>query len=140
MAIIQGPCDSFLKEAWQAIHDIEDDTIKIALYGSSASLGPETTAYTTTGEIVVSGYTAGGATLSGKTLTVANGILYADFSDVSWSGAFSAVQGALIYNSSKSNRAIWVLNFGLARSSTTTFTVRFPEPLNDRAIFRLRAR
>jgi hypothetical protein len=140
MAIIQGPTDSFMKESWQAIHDLEDDVLKIALYTSDASLGPETTAYTATEEISGSGYTAGGATLTGGVVTVNQGVAYADFSDASWASAtLSDVMGAMIYNSSKSNRSVWVLNFGLARTvSNQTFQVKFPVAGFDTAIIRMR--
>lgn len=138
-AIIQGPTDSFMLESWQGIHALHTDTIKIALYTSDATLGPSTTAYSATNEISGTGYTAGGATLSGAALAVNQGVLYADFTDAAWAGAtLSDVAGALIYNSSKSNKAIWVLNFGLARSVTSqTFTVKFPAAGFDTAIFRM---
>jgi len=138
MSIIQGPCDSFKKELMQAIHDLESDTIKIALYGSSASLGPNTTAYTTTGEITGTGYTAGGKTLTSPALTINRSVAYADFADASWPGASFEAYGALIYNSSKSNRGIWVLNFGRAILFTSEKnTVRFPVAGYDTAIIRV---
>jgi hypothetical protein len=140
MAIIQGATDSFLKESWQAVHDLEDDVLKIALYTSTASLGPETTSYTATGEVSGTGYTAGGATLTGGVVQVSQGTVYADFNDAAWpASTLSDIAGALIYNSSKGNKSIWVLNFGLARlTSNKTFTVRFPVAGYDSAIFRMR--
>ncbi len=139
MALIQGPTDSFMLESWRAVHDLQSDTLKIALYTSTASLGPETTAYTATGEVVGTGYTAGGATLTGGAVAISQGILYADFADATWTGStLSDVVGALIYNSSKSNKSVWVLNFGLARLTVNqTFTVRFPVAGPDSAIFRM---
>lgn len=88
------------------------------------------------------GYTAGGATLTGGAVAVSNGVAYADFSDVSWSSAtMTDIAGALIYNSSKSNKAIWVLNFGLAKAvSSNTFQIRFPVAGVDTAIMRMAAR
>lgn len=142
MAIIQGPTDSFLLESWQGIHALDTDTLKIALYTSDASLGPETTAYTAIGEASGSGYSAGGIALTGATLAVNNGIVYADFNDAAWpSATLSDVVGALIYNFSESNKAVWVLNFGLARlANNNTFTVRFPIAGYDTAIFRMQGR
>lgn len=142
MALIQGPTDSFLLESWQGIHALHTDTLKIALYTSDASLGPETTAYTATEEVSGSGYSAGGIALTGATLAASNGIIYADFSDAAWpSATLSDVAGALIYNSSKSNKSVWVLNFGLARlANNNTFTVRFPVAGSDTAIFRMQGR
>jgi hypothetical protein len=138
MAIIQGATDSFKKQLMQAVHDLEGDTIKIALYGSTASLGPDTTAYTTTGEVVGTGYTAGGKTLTGGALSISRNVAYADFSDASWPGASFEAYGALIYNSSKANKAIWVLNFGRARLFTSEKnTVKFPQAGYDTAIIRV---
>ena len=138
MSIIQGPCDSFKKQLMQAVHDLEGDTIKIALYGSTASLGPDTTAYTTTGEVVGTGYTAGGKTLTGGALSISRNVAYADFSDASWPGASFEAYGALIYNSSKANKAIWVLNFGRSRLFTSEKnTVKFPQAGYDTAIIRV---
>lgn len=139
MAIVQGPTDSFLLESWKGIHALDADTLKIALYSSNASLGPETVAYSATGEISGTGYSAGGATLTGGALAVSRGIVYADFADASWPAAtLSDVAGAMIYNSSKSNKSIWILNFGIARSCTNQiFTVRFPIAGPDAAIFRM---
>jgi len=126
-------------ESWRAIHDLQSDTLKIALYTSNATLGPQTTAYTTTGELSGTGYSAGGATLTGGSVAVSQGTLYADFADAEWPGAtLSDVAGALIYNSSKSNKSVWVLNFGLARTVTAnTFKVKFPVAGFDTAIFRM---
>lgn len=128
MAIEQGPTTSFLLELLQGIHDLDGDTLKIALYSSSASLDASTTAYSSTNEVSASGYTAGGASL---TATLANGTLtgYVDFSDVSWSASLTA-RGALIYNSSKANRSIFVLDFGSDKVSSGTFTITFPAPPN----------
>jgi hypothetical protein len=138
VAIIQALATSFKKELMQAIHNLESDTIKVALYGSTASLGPETTAYTTTGEVSGTGYSAGGATLTGGALATSRDVAYADFADASWPGASFGAYGALIYNSSKSNRAIMVLNFGRERLFTTEKnTLRFPVAGYDTAIIRL---
>lgn len=137
MAIVQGACDSFLYELFGAVHDFTADTIKVALYSNSASLGPETTAYTATGEVTGTGYTAGGATLT-PTRSLDNSTAFIDFADVSWPAATITARGALIYNASKSNKAIWVLNFGLDRVYTaSTFPLVFP-PANYRdALIRL---
>lgn len=126
MAIEQGPTTSFLLELLQGIHDLDGDTLKIALYSSTADLGASTTAYTTTGEVSATGYSAGGETLIA---TLANGTLtgYVDFSDVSWSASLTA-RGALIYNSSKADRSIFVLDFGSDKSSSSTFNITFPSP------------
>ena len=113
--------------------DFAVDTIKIALYTNSATLDEDTTAYTTTGEVVASGYTAGGNTLT-PTVAISNGVAYVTFANTSWSGAFTA-RGALIYKDS--GGAVCVLDFGSDKTSTTTFQVQFPAATSDSAIIRL---
>lgn len=131
MAIYQGICKSFKLELLQAIHDLEDDVIKVALYSDSASLSSDTTAYTATGEVTGSGYSAGGA-VSEVTFTQSGQSVEAVFTSPSWPASTITARGALIYNSSKSNKAIAVLNFGADRSSNnTTFTVTMPAAGGD---------
>jgi len=138
MAIIQGGTDSFKLDLFRRVHDLEGDTLKIALYGSSASLGPETTAYTATGEVTGTGYTAGGVTLTGAAAAISRNVAYMDFSDASWPGASFEAYGALVYNQSKSSKSIWVLNFGRARLFTPEKnTIRFPSAGYDTAIIRI---
>ena len=124
--IIQGPTNSFLLELIQGIHDLDADTLKIALYSSGATLDHTTTSYSSTNEVSGSGYIAGGASLT-ATLSSSGNTAYMDFSDVSWSASLTA-RGALIYNSSKANRSIMVLDFGTDKVSTTTFSIAFPAP------------
>jgi hypothetical protein len=115
--------------------DFAVDTFKIALYTNSATLDASTTAYTTTGEVVASGYTAGGNTLT-VVQGISSGTAYVSFNTVSWSGAFTA-RGALIYKSGGSNPAVCVLDFGSDKTSTTTFTVTFPTASATDALIRL---
>lgn len=134
---IQGPTDSFIQEVFQKQHGLLTDVLKIALYDSTADLGPQTTAYTASGEVTGTGYSAGGATLSGATLGFRNGVVYFDFTDPTWASSSITARGALVYNASSSNKSVWVLNFGRdIVSSNTTFTVRFPSNDADSAVFR----
>ena len=113
-------------------------TFYIALYTNLATLDEDTTAYTTTGEVSASGYTAGGSVLTvNPTPTVGNSgsTAYLSFNNVSWSGAFTA-RGALIYKAG-ANGAVCVLDFGSDKTSTTTFQVQFPSATNTSAIIRL---
>lgn len=140
MAIIQGPTDSFLLELAKRIHDFDNDVLKLALYDSTASLGPETTEYTTTGEVVGTGYVAGGATLTTPTSAVARGVAYWDFADVEWAASTITARGAMLYNSTRSNKAVWILNFGIDRSSSaSTFRAVFPPASYDTSIVRFGA-
>lgn len=138
MAITSAVCNSFKQEVLVGIHDLDTDTIKIALYTSSASLGASTTAYTTSNEIVASGYTAGGNTLGGAVISLDSSTAIVDFSDTTWAAATITARGALIYNSSKSNRAIAVIDFGADKISTNgDFTVQFPAAAASTAILRI---
>ncbi len=126
MALTQTLVTSFKKESWQAIHNLETDVLKIALYTGAATLSASTTAYTVTGETTGPGYTAGGNTLTGVTLTTDGTTAYVDLADTVWTGANFTARGALIYNSSKANRAIAVLDFGADKTAINTFTVQMP--------------
>ena len=112
MAISQAMCTSFKAEILDEQHDLVADTIKIALYTSSASLGAGTTAYATTNEITGTGYTAGGVTLGSKTVDTSGTTAYFDAADPSWTSASFTANGALIYNDTNSDKAIAVLAFG----------------------------
>jgi hypothetical protein len=139
MPITQAMCNSFKTELLGGTHDLDTDTIKIALYTSSATLGASTTAYSTTNEVTGStGYTAGGNTLSGASITLSGSTAIVDFTDTTWSSATITARGALIYNSSKSDKAIAVLDFGSDKSSTNgDFTVVFPTADASNAIIRI---
>jgi hypothetical protein len=113
--------------------DFAVDTIKIALYTNAATLNADTTAYTTTGEVGASGYTAGGNTLT-PTVSSSGGTSFVTFANTTWSGAFTA-RGALIYKNG--GGAICVLDFGSDKTSVTTFEVQFPPATNTSAIIRL---
>jgi hypothetical protein len=133
--IVQTQCTSFKAELYQGIHNLLTDDIYIALYTSTADLSAATTVYTTTGQVVASGYTAGGQKLLSPTVNSSGYTAYVSFANPSWSGAITA-RGALIYNASKANRAIAVLDFGSDKTSTTTFTVTMPVNAADSALIR----
>ena len=146
MAINQAVCASFKQQLLQGDHDIDNDTINLALYTSSATLNGNTTAYSATNEVGNSGtYTAGGATLTGATVgltatSVTASTAFVDFANVSFTSATISAQAALIYNrsSSATNAAIAVLDFGSVKTSTNgTFTIAFPTNDKDSAILRL---
>ena len=112
MAISQAMCTSFKSEILDEQHDLAADTIKIALYTSSASLGAGTTAYSTSNEVSGSGYTAGVVALSSKTGATCGKTAYFDAADQEWTSASFTANGALIYNDTNSDKAIAVLAFG----------------------------
>jgi hypothetical protein len=135
-------CTSFKQELMQALHDFDNpggNTFKIALYTSSATLGASTTAYTTSNEVAATGnYVAGGNTLTSVTPTSSGTTAFTDFADTTWSSATITANGALIYNSTNSNRAVAVLAFGGDKTSTNgDFTIVFPVADASNAIIRI---
>ena len=133
-------CNVFLSGLMNGDYDFSTDTFKIALYTNAASLDNTTTAYTTDGEVVASGYTAGGEALTVSVTPTVAGIdpptAYLSFSNASWTSALTA-RGALIYKSGGGNPAVCVLDFGNDKTSTSTFTVQFPAATNTSAIIRI---
>lgn len=129
-------CSSFKQESWLGIHDLDTDTLKMALYTAAADLGPSTTVYTVTGEVSGTGYTAGGVTLTNVQVLLSGTTAYVTFDNPVWSGASFVCRGALIYNSSKANRAIAVLDFGADKTANGTFTVQLPAATAASALLR----
>lgn len=127
MAITQAMCTSFKSEILQEGHQMATDTIKLALFTSSASLGEGTTAYSTSNEVSGTGYTAGGVTLTSTTVSTSGTTAFFDADDPEFTSASFTARGALIYNSSNSDKAIAVLDFGGDFTvSSGTFKIVFP--------------
>lgn len=139
--IQQGLTNSFKQEMLQAGQNLATNTLKMALYTAFADLGPTTTAYTTTNEVVGTGYSAGGNAVTGATISVdvQTNTVYVDFNNVSWPGASFTARGALIYNVTQANKSVAVLDFGSDKTftsanntvtmpvnSSTTALIRFP--------------
>lgn len=142
MAITQAVCNSFKTEILTGTHDFtasSGHTFKLALYTSSATLDKSTTAYSATNEVGDSGtYSAGGASLTSSTPTLSTDTAVCDFADVSFTSATITARGALIYNSSASNKAVCVLDFGSDKTSTAgTFSIVFPTADAANAILRI---
>lgn len=140
MPISQAMCSSFKQQLFLGEHDLDTDVIKMALYISAATLDASTTVYSTSNEVSSSGtnYTAGGNTLTGATVSLSGTTAFVDFADTSWTTATFTARGALIYNSSKSNKAIAVLDFGSDKTSTSgTFTVQMPANTASDALIRI---
>ena len=130
MAITQAMCTSFKEDLFNKLQDLDSDTIKIALYTSSATLNAATTAYATTNEVSGAGYTAGGVTLAGSTVDISGTTAYVDFNNPEWTSATFTARGALIYNDTTAgNNSVAVLDFGGDFTvSSGTFRVVFPAP------------
>jgi len=136
--ITAGLTTSFKREVLLGIHDLDTDVLKIALYTSSANLGPDTTVYSATNEVSGTGYTAGGEVLLNVVVQQGNGTGYATFDDPSWPGANFTARGALIYNYTKGNKSIGVFNFGTDQSMTNQgFTIQLPADNPETAVIRI---
>tara|TARA_R110001632_G_scaffold80436_2_gene179868 strand:+ start:2070 stop:2492 length:423 start_codon:yes stop_codon:yes gene_type:complete len=139
MAITQAMCTQFKKDVMLGLHDLDSDTIKIALYTSSATLSAATDTYTTSNEVANgSGYTTGGVTLANASV-IENGTSGCfDSDNPEWTSASFTARGALIYNDTDGDRAIAVLDFGGDFTvSSGTFRVVFPAQTASNAIIRI---
>lgn len=129
-------CNTFKTGLMNGAFDFTSGTFYMALYTNAATLDASTTAYTTTGEVVASGYSAQALTIvQTPTVGSSGSVAYISFSDAVWSAALTA-RGALIYKAG-ANGAVCVLDFGADKTSTTTFTVQFPAATNTSAIIRI---
>jgi len=138
MPITQAMCSSFKQQLLLGEHDLDTDVIKLALYTSAATLSAATTVYSTSDEVVGTGYIAGGNTLTGATVSLSGTTAYVDFADTTWTAATITARGALMYNASNSNKAIAVLDFGADKTSTSgNFVVQFPANDASSAIVRI---
>ena len=135
MSIIQTQTTSFKKELYQAVHNLSTDTLKIALYTGNANLNEDTTGYSATNEVVATGYTAGGNTLTGVAISSSGSTAYVNWANTSWTAALTA-RGALIYNVTQGNKSIAVIDFGADKTSTTTFTITMPANTSTTALIR----
>ena len=137
-------CNSFKEDLLQGVHDFTPstgDSFKLALYDSSASIGADTTSYAVgiTGQVGDTGqYVAGGGTLVNALVSVNGTTAFVDFNDLSFTGVTLTARGALIYNTSNSNSAVAVLDFGGDKTATAgTFTIQFPDANDTQAIIRI---
>lgn len=144
MAIAQAVANSFKKEILEGIHQLETggDTFKLALYEDTANLSAATTAYpgdSTGGQVSDTGqYAQGGGVLTGQATSLDTGVAIVDFGDLSFTGVTLTARGALIYNTSESNKAVAVLDFGGDKTATAgTFTIQFPDFNSTSAILRI---
>ena len=149
MAIAQAMCTSFKSELLTATHNFatNGNAFKLALYAegsggkssTTATLGAATTAFVTTGEVASSGtYATGGGTLTKVAPSTSGTTAFTDFADISFTTATITAMGALIYNSTNSNKAVAVLDFTSNKTSTSgTFTIQFPTADASNAIIRI---
>jgi len=134
-------CTSFKQEILVGTHNFtasSGNTFKLALYTNSASPSAATTAYSTSNEVSGTGYSAGGGTLTSVTPTTSGTTAFCDFADLTFSSSSITARGAVIYNSSASDKAVAVLDFGSDKTSSSgDFTISFPTADASNAIIRL---
>ena len=138
-------CNSFKEDNLKGLHDFTvttGDVFKLALYDSSATIGADTTSYTgdsTAGQVADTGqYAQGGGTLVNALVSLNGTTAFVDFDDLSFTGVTLTARGALIYNTSETNKAVAVLDFGGDKTATAgTFTIQFPDANDTQAIIRI---
>ena len=135
MSSLQTQTTSFKAECWQAIHNLLTDTIKMALYTNAATLDETTAAYTTASEVTTPGYVAGGEVMTGASVDTFGFTAFASFANTTFPVPLTA-RYALIYNASKGNKSIAVLDFGTDKTSLTAFTVALPPNTATTALLR----
>ena len=137
MALEQGATNAFATGLMNGVYNFTSGSFKMALYTGSASLGPDTAVYTSSNEVVATGYTAGGIALPVSVVPIsANDVTYISFANVTWYGSITA-RGALIYQDGGSNPTVCVLDFGSDKTSITSLTVQFPTANSTNAIIRI---
>ena len=144
MAITTAMCNSFKQELLGGVHDLDTDSLKIALIKDTptGTYGAATTNYSdVTGnsdEASGTNYTAGGQVLDGATITLSSGTAFVDFTDEVFTNLTISADGAIIYNASQGNKAIAVFDFGGTVTATSgDFTVVFPTADSSNAVIRI---
>lgn len=142
MSISQAMATSFKTELLTGTHNFSasgGDTFKLSLHTSSASLDASTQTYVANnGQVTGTGYTEGGNTLTNVAPTSSGTTAFTDFNDLTFASSTITARGALIYNSTDSNKAVCVLDFGSDKTSTNgDFTIQFPTADASNAIIRI---
>lgn len=117
MSLTAGLCVCAKAALWNGVHQPEDD-YRFALYDQGAVMGPFTDGYTTAGEVRGQGYSAGGVSLTKRTVNIVGARAYLGWADALFKNATIASVGGLVYNASKGNAAVGVVEFGQITSST----------------------
>jgi hypothetical protein len=144
MAITTAMCNSFKEELLGGVHDLDTDSLKIALIKDTptGTYGASTTNYSdVTGnsdEATGTNYTAGGQGLDSATITLSGSTAFVDFADEVFTNLTISADGAIIYNASQGNKAIAVFDFGGTVTATSgDFTVVFPTADASNAVIRI---
>lgn len=137
--ISQTITNQFKSDILQGIQNLLTDSLYLALYTGNATLNANTTTYSSANEVSTTNYTAGGQIVTGVTINTdtQNNVVYVSFDNVTWSNVSFVCRGALLYNSSKSNHSIAVLNWGSDKNAGPNFVVQLPVNSSSSALIRL---
>lgn len=135
MSIVQSQTTSFKAELYQGVHNLLTDTLYMALYTGNANINASTTAYTSSNEVTGTGYTAGGNQVTGATVNTYGYTAYVNFNNVVWTNSVITARCALLYNVSKGNKSICVIDFG-SDKTMTNFTITMPVNAYNTALIR----
>lgn len=144
MAITTAMCNSFKQELLGGVHDLDTDTIKIALIKDTptGTYGAATTNYSNvtvnSDEATGTNYVTGGNTLASAVISLDGSTAIVDFADTTWASATVSADGCIIYNASQGNAAVAVIDFGGTKTSTNgDFTIQLPTADASNAIVRI---
>jgi len=135
MSIVQTQTTSFKAELYQGVHNLLSDTLYMALYTGNANLNGATTVYTSTNEVTGTNYTAGGIQVTGATVNTYGYTAYVNFNNVVWPNSLITARCALLYNVSKGNKSICVIDFG-SDKTMLNFTITMPANTATAALIR----
>lgn len=135
MSIVQTQTTSFKAELYQGVHNILTDTLYMALYTGNASINAATTVYNSSNEVTGTGYTAGGNQVTGATVNTYGYTAYVNFNNVVWPNSVITARCALLYNVSKGNKSICVIDFG-SDKTMLNFTITMPANTATAALIR----
>ena len=137
--ITQTITNQFKSDILKGIQNLLTDSLYLALYTGNATLNANTTTYSSANEVSTTNYTAGGQIVTGVTINTdtQNNVVYVSFDNVTWSNVSFVCRGALLYNSSKSNHSIAVLNWGSDKNAGPNFVVQLPVNSSSSALIRL---
>lgn len=136
MSIVQSQTTSFKAELYQGVHNLLTDTLYMALYIGNANLNASTTVYSSVNEVTgQTGYTAGGLQVTGASVNVYGYTAYVNFNNVVWPNSVITARCALLYNQSKGNKSICVIDFG-SDKTMTNFTITMPSNTYTTALIR----
>jgi hypothetical protein len=135
MSIVQTQTTSFKAELYQGVHNLLTDTLYMALYTGNANLNASTTVYSATNEVSGTGYTAGGIQVTGATINTSGYVAYVNFNNVVWSNSVITARCGLLYNLTRGNKSICVIDFG-SDKTMTNFTITMPANTSTSALIR----